>query len=694
MTNIIQNGSPGIPAADTNVRPAGGSKKHRKDIDGLRAIAILSVLGYHCGLPGFSGGFVGVDVFFAISGYLICGIIVREIKQERFSLKRFYERRCKRILPALFVVLLFTLAMAALVLSPYEARHVGDGVMATVLSISNVDYYLQGNYFRGTLQNPLVMTWSLAVEEQFYIVFPMLMVLLYKGSKRHLFAALAALCTLSLLLSIYMEYHHPEFNFYLPFTRAWEIGAGAMLALWEATRAPRQAVASSKVLINPVSAAGLIIILASVIFYSPRTRFPGYEAIPPVLGTILLLGLAEGVASKILALRPFVAVGLISYSLYLWHWPLLSFASIIGPAVTPMKIRLVLMLFAFGAATLSYFFVEGPFRSRRYPNTNKVLLSYASVIVCFFLVGAAFYWTRGLPIRCPQLARIEQTVEIDREHPCLVMPNTSAFAPGCLLPVSPTPAIALLGDSHADALEPELRKYATEHGYKLLALTKTVCAPMQGVTRIRFDLPQHAELCRQFNQRAVALVASRPDVKLVFLTGSWAFVEQDRFMPVGYHGSPSTISQQQSEVFLLQGITAEIRALEAAGKQVVLMDDVPSLNVNPLQRYRYMLLPFRRALANLLGEPRQDPSVPSVSRSENISPEAEAARRSFLQLAKTDPNLMLIDSKAILCTATECSFSDGAHLYYSDNNHLSPFGAAMLVSHLGLESDPKNNSKQ
>ena len=279
----------------TKVAGVGG---HRSDIDGLRAVAVLSVLAFHTGLPGFSGGFVGVDVFFVLSGFLICGILLREMGRGSFSLARFYERRCKRILPALIVVLLFCLAMALVVLSPAEAAKLGGGVMATALSVSNVQFYLKGSYFdHGGITNPLLMTWSLAVEEQFYMVFPLLLLFLFRKMRSVIGWVLLGLCIGSLALSVWSEFRHPEFGFYLPFTRAWELGAGTLLALSQFEgRMPRL----SAPVRHGVSAAGLAVILASVFLYSPATRFPGFEAIPPVLGTVLILLAENGIANRVL----------------------------------------------------------------------------------------------------------------------------------------------------------------------------------------------------------------------------------------------------------------------------------------------------------------------------------------------------------------------------------------------------------
>jgi peptidoglycan/LPS O-acetylase OafA/YrhL len=657
------------------------AKQHRRDIDGLRAVAVLAVLAYHCNLQGLSGGFVGVDVFFVISGYLICALIVRDLDRGTFSIARFYERRCKRILPALFAILLFCLIAAMLICSPFEARQIGQSLMAVTLSVSNALFYRQGNYFNGGGKlNPLLMTWSLAVEEQFYIVFPLLMLLLYKQNKQRLLAILAGLCALSLLISIYMEFRHPEFNFYSPFTRAWEIGAGTLLALFEARRPIQMRSPWQE---DILSWSGLALILSCIVFYSPIMRFPGFEAIPPVLGTVLVLAARKGGANRLLALPPLVAIGLISYSLYLWHWPLLSFTAMISPGPTSPRNRAILMVTAVVAATVSYVFIERPFRTRASPHVSRLLLAYISCTSCFLLFGAIIYFTGGIPQRSPELAAIERSLSVDRPHPCITMhaskPNLD---PRCVPSASSIPAIALLGDSHAEALQPAIEKYAKANGFHLLVLTMPACPPLRGVTRYSADSAQFASECARFNEEALKIVVSRRDVKLVLLTGSWPIVTEDLFLPVNYSGNPLVTSAGQHVEYLLQGIRAEIDALELAGKKVVVVEDNPSLTFNPLARYRGAKLPIRHRIINLLGYPVTNDSATAVSRSETITPGAEKARTEMLSLIKSDPNLTVIDTKSLFCSSKECAVSDGKNLYYIDNNHISGVAEEKIVSRI------------
>jgi peptidoglycan/LPS O-acetylase OafA/YrhL len=662
------------------------TKEHRKDIDGLRAIAVLAVLGYHCKLQGLSGGFVGVDVFFVISGYLICALIVRDLDRDRFSIARFYERRCKRILPALFAILLFCLIVAICVGSPYEASQVGKSVMAAALSLSNVFFYRQGNYFdQGGILSPLLMTWSLAVEEQFYLFFPLLMLLLYKRSKKHIFIILSALCTASLLFSIAIEHRHPGFNFYFPFTRAWEIGAGALLAFCEARQSGQTKRRQWQE--DALSWIGLALVFGSIVFYSPAVRFPGFEAIPPVLGTVLVLANMNGRGNRLLALPPLVGIGLISYSLYLWHWPLLSFVAMIDPVPIDPKGRVLLMGIAFIVAIVSYFLIERPFRTRAARSTSRVLLAYASGISCIFLFGAIFYFTRGIPQRAPELAAIEGSLNLNRDHTCFSRGegNYMNLTPDCVPPASSVPVIALLGDSHAEALQPVLKDYATAHGYHLLILAMAACPPLKEVTRYRFDDADFADECRRFNERTERLVANRPDVKIVLLTGRWPMTTADdnAFLPIDYRGDPMATSTDQRVTYLLQGIRAEIHEFEAAGKRVILVEDTPSLTFNPLDRYRYAHVPIRHFIVDsLLGHPIQDASSSTVARSLTITPGAEKLRTEMLELGQADSELTVIDTTSIFCNQTVCTFSDGKNLYYTDENHVSDFGATKIISNM------------
>lgn len=346
--------------------PAGGkgtdSMKYRADIDGLRSVAVLPVVLYHAGFHGLSGGFVGVDVFFVISGFLITTIIAGEIAQGRFSLVRFYEKRARRILPALTVVVLSCFAVGWFVLLPEEFRDLGQSALATALFLSNAYFNMTLDYFGQSAEfAPLLHTWSLAVEEQFYLFFPPLLMLLALRPSWRLSWVVAVLSVLSFVAAVVMLPMQPDWVFYQIFFRAWELGAGALLALTAFAPPTRRA---TRELLGCVGLAG---ILLPVTLYDATTSFPGAAAVPPVLGATLLIWIgAKGGGStvnRLLGWQPLVWIGLISYSLYLWHWPILAYMRItLGTAVLPLGLSVAAVVASIVMAWLSWRFVERPFR--------------------------------------------------------------------------------------------------------------------------------------------------------------------------------------------------------------------------------------------------------------------------------------------------------------------------------------------
>jgi len=660
-----------VPALAEAQRESSG---HRKDIDGLRAIAVLSVLGFHCGIPWLRGGFVGVDLFFVISGYLICSIIYRDLQSGKFSIARFYERRFKRILPALSVVLLCCLGLAFLVMSPVEARLLGNSAVATALSGSNFLFWRQSGYFdAGSGMKPLLMTWSLAVEEQFYLVFPLMMLLLRGRSRRGLLVLFGALCVLSLSVSLIAEFTSPSFNFYSPLTRAWELGAGTLLAIWQAGRPRDRARASWKSEI--VAAAGFLLIVIPICRYLPETRFPGYEAIPPVLGAVLIIASQSAGVNRILGSPPLVGVGLISYSLYLWHWPLLSFARIMSAHPLHPRTTAILMAIAFAAATASYFFVEKPFRAKTAARTSTVLLSYAGLLLVLVGVSSVFGLSHGLPGRAPMLAQVEFEANIDRDHLCLVN-RFSALSKFCIPPPnSLKPSFALLGDSHAEAISNSMRAELASKNWELLVLTQGRCGPTKGMTR--WVSSKDADSCREFNREVLNYVLERPDIRVVALLAGWG---GRVYVPDQTNQAPSAQSAELNEANLKTGVQNEIAALEAAGKRVILVDDFPEFSFDPVESVRYRRMPFRRALNRVIlsEEPEQWQSTSQDAALELI-PAKRAVSAEFADIAKSDPNLTLVSLKDDFCRGGRCYFANESEVYYFDADHLSDAGAMRVM---------------
>ena len=391
------------PLVERRIVPTKSVAAYRADIDGLRALAILPVLLFHSGAPGFSGGYVGVDVFFVISGYLITGHIADEIAGGHMSLARFYARRFRRILPALFATLILTWLVSAFLLLPSYLLALSKALLAAAASVSNIYLWQTAGYFApDSAFQPLLHTWSLSVEEQFYLVVPILMMLTAKPLRGRWVLLFGPLCLLSFALSVYATARAPTANFYLLPTRAWELGLGALTATAPLPRIGRRWVAET------VSAAALLLMLAPVFVFDDATPFPGVNASYPCLGAALLIhtGRSDRSGAKtLLSARPLVAIGLISYSLYLVHWPLISLlrAMEVAPPAAPQII--LLLMASFGLATLSWRFIEQPFR-RQHPalTQRRVLLGGVAAMGVASLVGLIGIGGRGFPSRLPDFA--------------------------------------------------------------------------------------------------------------------------------------------------------------------------------------------------------------------------------------------------------------------------------------------------
>lgn len=343
--------------------------KYRADIDGLRGLAVVPVVLFHAQVSLFSGGYVGVDVFFVISGYLITTLLWGDIQQERFSILKFYERRARRILPALFSIILFSLAAGYFLLLPNDFHNLASSALSSVLFYSNVFFWREFASFLGALElQPLLHTWSLAVEEQFYIFFPILLWCIVKWKRSILVGAIALGGTGSFFLSVWASSIDPAGNFFLIPTRAWELAVGSLLALG-VFGSPNQV----QLLRGLAGVTGLGAICSAVFFYDIHTDFPGLAAALPVFGTAAIIWAGSASAAtpsfvtRLLSLKPFVFVGLISYSLYLWHWPLLVFARhwFTQTQLSALATALIFAL-SFVLAILSWRFIERPFRR---PNT-------------------------------------------------------------------------------------------------------------------------------------------------------------------------------------------------------------------------------------------------------------------------------------------------------------------------------------
>jgi peptidoglycan/LPS O-acetylase OafA/YrhL len=484
--------------------------RYRPDIDGLRAIAVLLVVCFHAFPEAMPGGFIGVDIFFVISGFLITGIIVRQLDQLRFSLLGFYVRRIRRIFPALIVVLGVTLVLGWLWMLPTAYAQLSADVFASAAFVSNVALLLQSGYFDiESGKKPLLHLWSLGIEEQFYLFWPLILMLAAR-LRVSILAVASVIGVASFVLNVALIGSDPVATFYLPLTRAWELLAGAALACgWSQLR---QTGAAS----NLRAAIGLLLIAIAAGVLDSKSAFPGWWAILPVAGAALLLSAPAAWGCRHLLSSPaMVRIGLISYPLYLWHWPLLVFFAIIKFAPLTLLERVLIVGLSFALAWLTYRFVEIPFRFGR-PSRLRIA-GLCSGMALVALAGGVIVQGRGFDFRLPPEIREMTDVRTDsskwRFHQCLLdLSHEMSFADSCVDP-NRRPLILIWGDSTAGALLPGLRKAQETRDFGIAQFTSSSCIPA-----LNTDVAGVPN-CRAINDKVLALARQiKPDIVLLHST--------------------------------------------------------------------------------------------------------------------------------------------------------------------------------
>ncbi|WP_158914637.1 acyltransferase family protein [Caulobacter sp. S45] len=649
------------------------SPRYRADIDGLRAVAVISVVLFHAGLQPFHSGFVGVDIFFVISGYLIGGIVYRETWAQTFRFVTFYARRARRILPALIAVSVVTCALGCALLSPDELRRSSGSVAYALLGVSNIHFWLRTDYFSPDAHlDTFLMTWSLGIEEQFYLFFPVLLLLMRRFVPKATLPVMAGLTVVSFGLSEIMLLKAPVAAFYLLPSRAWELGIGALLAIWQIDGGPRFSGARAEV----IGTCSLACLLLSVIIFNEQTPFPGVAAALPALGAAGLIASERSfVNRRVLSARPLVGVGLVSYSWYLWHWPLMAYAWICS-AGAPSSLTLGLIaLLSFVLAYLSWRFIERPFRIAAMPN-RKALVRYAFALAVSLLVPFGLKLTHGLPHRMtPQVAAVEDLVARGRGNCLAGYGDARLDRSAACASVDARPRVALIGDSHAAALGSGLRQAAQHAGLGFIEFTKSSCPPLLGATRAMPNHPGHAQQCASYNRQAIAAVLADPWIKTVFLTGYWAAASEtpsDAYIDVD-----PNVPRLASGVVLTNTLETTERAFLKAGKSVVVFGDVPRFKFDPVRQTITDLMPLRQQLQHIMSPSfaTQGGSAASVWVTPATAPMDQIVERS----ARAVPGVRYVSLSEKLCNQSGCRFSDGRLPFYFDQQHLSQNGAQYVL---------------
>ena len=644
--------------------------KYRSDIDGLRAIAVLSVIFFHSGFSIFSGGYIGVDIFFVISGYLITTIIVREIASDDFSIAKFYERRFRRILPPLTIVIAVSLIVGSILLPPDGVIDLGKSAIATALFSSNILFYFESDYFGGAAEmKPLLHTWSLAVEEQYYIFFPLLLMLIARKDTKHYLRWLIILGALSFIAGVTLTSINTSAAFYWIPTRAWELFVGSILAL-QVIPSP-----SKRVIREFNSFLGITMVAFGVFLFTPETFFPGFAALLPTIGTALIIHSGSGGGSSIykaLSLRPIVFVGLTSYSLYLWHWPVIVYTKIFSIKEPSASVMMLMLAVIFILSILSWKYIESPFRKKIFfESRHSLLVASAVVSLAITVCGIIYIINDGYPNRLPSdIAYISGKKDHKWLHwkSCENVVNRIKESQNLcdIGRKNERTSFILWGDSHAMALASGINLSALTVGSRGMIATQSACPPLLSIER-----PNRTS-CNQFNQTVLKLISVTPEIETVILAARWALAtkgtryKQESGSPVQLIDLDSPIPDSLSNVELFEiGLMRTIEKLHGLGKKVVLVNPVPEVGYD----VAYALM-----VTNVTGQDLTAIIAPTI---EEYRERTEEVGAIFGKIINRLP-IKLVTPDIFLCDKSYCKVDVGGVALYRDDDHLSTFGSEYL----------------
>ncbi|MEO0466837.1 MAG: acyltransferase family protein, partial [Pseudomonadota bacterium] len=543
--------------------------QYRPEIDGLRALAVVPVILYHAGYGALSGGFVGVDVFFVISGYLITSILVREMDTGTYSISNFYARRARRLLPALLIVCAASIPAAIWLMPPGALAGFGRGLLATLLFASNIQFWSETGYFAAASDfKPLLHTWSLAIEEQFYVLFPLLLLTMQRLSRRQLIWVLFIGWLASFMIAGWASQNKPDANFYLLPSRAWELLTGSLIAV-----VPGLAPKSLRLRTLGAVAGVLAICLAATV-YTARTPFPGTYALLPVLGAALIIVCSQGSdpMARILGWGGFVLIGKISYSLYLWHWPIFVFAKLWYFQGGPQPNFPILIALTVAAAWLSYKYIETPFRS---PRTLPAMPAYsilggASAVAAGFALLAVIMPSAFDRHDGPQLAALEATATYSPYRDTCHTRGRTYRPPSeaCTYP-GEDPTWAVFGDSHTVEFGYALSEALDERELSLSHHSFSGCAPMAG--RSEGSRPG----CPEWTEETLTWLANNQHIETIVVAYRLnAYLLGDH--AAGYPRQPGFFTTEEQDA-VWQSYLEALQRLSASGKQVIALMQVPEI---------------------------------------------------------------------------------------------------------------------
>ena len=620
---------------------------YRPEIDGLRALAVLPVLLFHAGFQFFQGGFVGVDIFFVISGYLIANIIINELSIERFSLLTFYERRARRILPALFCVMFFSIPFAWLWLVPFNLNNFGQSLISVTFFLSNVLFWWEGGYFDTSAElKPLLHTWSLAIEEQFYVLFPIFLIVFWRFGKSKIIITLSFVFLGSLLFAEWGSRNMPSASFYLLPMRGWELLLGVFTAFYlKYNIVPQQSYIN-----NFLSLFGVAIIFFAILFFNETTPFPSLISLLPTLGVVLIIVFAtkDTLTNKFLSSKPLVSIGLISYSLYLWHQPILVFTRHQLNDELSLLLKIILLISVFPLSFLTWKYIEKPFRDKELISRRKIFVFSLSGLLFFTGMGLmAMKFNEAFTKVNPQIlngtvgqedffSAMNQNFLKCEEKSILAISEIFDSQPRCYQSLAGKPKVALFGDSHA------------EHLFVGLAnnLKGNLVSP-----NISGDAFKGEEKFDYY----IDYLKNNNDIDTIIYSAFWAYRYKDLGPEMLYMKVEETIDE-----------------LESSGKKIIIITDIPYFHIDA---------------SNCFYIKESIPNVCSIG-VEKFTPQLKYL--DVLKKISNKRNIEIVNPSNLFCNESQCRMIIDGTIMYRDKNHLNFEGSNFVGKYIFQNSSLKN----
>lgn len=647
----------------------------RPEIDVFRAIAVIIVILFHFNIPYFHGGYVGVDMFFVISGYLISRIIITKTEANKFSFYDFFLKRAKRLLPALYFLLLICMPLGYTLFDYISLKDLGKQLISTNLYFSNFLFWRDSGYFElPSILKPLLHTWSLSIEEQFYFFFPIFIYFSYRLGKNYFLVLCIIIFVTSFILNLFGVIHFQSATFYLLPTRAWEFQLGTFIVIFE-----MKFNLKNKLFGQLIFFVGVIFLLISVFKFSNETIYPGWSSVLPVLGTALLIITGKFIPQLIAKNSILAFIGQISYSLYLWHWPIFAFGKFILMHDPNLLESFLMILLSILIAWLSWKFIENPFRYNFETKKRKVVFISGILLLTLIIsfIGFVFYKSNGLPKRSPLnkiLINANADTLWDEYVNCGKNFSSGKISNPCIIGKKVQDAkILLWGDSHARALAIGLNEYLTIKGISCYLASLSSTPPLIGLRNSK----SKSSGFEMFNNKVLEYIRKNPEIETVILCSRWSYYVNDDYSELELRSRPVFVKTKifdksgklNKSLIFEYGLNNTIDSLIKLGKSVYLVNPVPELN----QDVRNLL--GNKLVINFLNKKINDYGVEQS--------DYEVRNRFVLTLFESlskKQKVKVIQIEKSLFNNKKLMIMDKDKLFYKDDNHLSKYGSIKAIN--------------